>query len=174
MKHGAMAFVALLIAPGIASAQGFVGQVGRFYDDGGWTLYRVGMTRPFIGPLGLTYHGDYMTRAGDGEGAFAGVGLDVTAFRTGLRGPYGVVGLGGLGHMGVKLAHALGAHVVLFTTSPDKAEDARRLGADEVVISKNANEMGKHANSFDYILNSVAAPRARNMPARVTTNGGSR
>jgi cell wall-associated NlpC family hydrolase len=90
-----MALVALLIAPGSASAQGFVGQVGRFYDDGGWTLYRVGMTRPFIGPLGLTYHGDYMTRAGDGEGAFAGVGLDVTAFRTGLRGPYGVVGLGG-------------------------------------------------------------------------------
>ena len=70
----------------------------------------------------------------------------------------GIVGLGGLGHMGVKLAHALGAHVVLFTTSPDKAEDARRLGADEVVISKNANEMGKHATSFDFILNSVAAP----------------
>ncbi len=70
----------------------------------------------------------------------------------------GVVGLGGLGHMGVKLAHALGARVVLFTTSPGKADDARRLGADEVVISKNADEMAKHANSFDFILNTVAAP----------------
>jgi uncharacterized zinc-type alcohol dehydrogenase-like protein len=70
----------------------------------------------------------------------------------------GVVGLGGLGHMGVKLAHALGAHVVLFTTSPGKAEDARRLGADEVVISRNLEEMVKHANSFHFILNTVAAP----------------
>lgn len=70
----------------------------------------------------------------------------------------GVVGLGGLGHMAVKLAHALGAYVVLFTTSPDKAEDARRLGADEVVISRNAEEMGKHAGSFHFILNTVAAP----------------
>lgn len=69
----------------------------------------------------------------------------------------GIVGLGGLGHMGVKLAHAMGAHVVLFTTSPDKAVDAKRLGADEVVISKNADEMNKHANSFDFILNTVAA-----------------
>ena len=70
----------------------------------------------------------------------------------------GVVGLGGLGHMGVKLAHALGAHVVLFTTSPGKAEDARRLGADEVVVSKNAEEMAKHTGSFHLILNTVAAP----------------
>jgi len=70
----------------------------------------------------------------------------------------GVVGLGGLGHMGVKLAHALGAHVVLFTTSPGKAEDARRLGADEVVISKNPEEMARHAGSLHFILNTVAAP----------------
>ncbi len=69
----------------------------------------------------------------------------------------GVVGLGGLGHMGVKLAHAMGAHVVLFTTSPGKQEDARRLGADEVVISRNAGEMAKHANSFDLILDTVSA-----------------
>lgn len=68
----------------------------------------------------------------------------------------GIVGLGGLGHMGVKLAHAMGAYVVLFTTSPDKASDAKRLGADEVVISKNADEMEKHTNSFDFILNTVA------------------
>lgn len=69
----------------------------------------------------------------------------------------GVVGLGGLGHMGVKLAHALGAHVVVFTTSPGKKADALRLGADEVVISKDANEMQKHAGSFDFILDAVSA-----------------
>ncbi len=70
----------------------------------------------------------------------------------------GVVGLGGLGHMGVKFSHAFGAHTVLFTTSPGKAEDAKRLGADEVVISKNPDEMKRHLNSFDFILNTVAAP----------------
>jgi uncharacterized zinc-type alcohol dehydrogenase-like protein len=69
----------------------------------------------------------------------------------------GVVGLGGLGHMGVKFARAFGAHVVVFTTSPGKAEDARRLGAHEVVVSRNANEMQKHAGSFDFILDCVAA-----------------
>ena len=69
----------------------------------------------------------------------------------------GVVGLGGLGHMGVKFAHALGAHVVVFTTSPGKKEDALRLGADEVVVSRNANEMQKHAGSFDFILDAVSA-----------------
>ena len=68
----------------------------------------------------------------------------------------GVVGLGGLGHMGVKFAHALGAHVVVFTTSPHKKEDAFRLGADEVVISKNADEVQKHAGSFDFILDTVS------------------
>lgn len=70
----------------------------------------------------------------------------------------GVVGLGGLGHMGVKFARAFGAHVVVFTTSPGKTEDAFRLGADEVVISKNADEMKKHGGSFDFILDAVAAP----------------
>ena len=69
----------------------------------------------------------------------------------------GVVGLGGLGHMGVKFAHAFGAHVVVFTTSPDKTEDALRLGADEVVISRNTSEMQKHAGSFDFILDTVSA-----------------
>src|SRR5271165_6161956 len=69
----------------------------------------------------------------------------------------GVVGLGGLGHMAVKFAHALGAHVVVFTTSPNKKEDALRLGADEVVLSKNADEMARHAGSFDFILDAVAA-----------------
>ena len=69
----------------------------------------------------------------------------------------GVVGLGGLGHMGAKLAHAMGAHVVVFTTSPGKKADALRLGADEVVVSRNADEMQKHAGSFDFILDTVAA-----------------
>jgi uncharacterized zinc-type alcohol dehydrogenase-like protein len=69
----------------------------------------------------------------------------------------GVVGLGGLGHMAVKIAHALGAHVVVFTTSPGKKEDAFRLGADEVVISRNADEMKKHVASFDFILDAVSA-----------------
>jgi uncharacterized zinc-type alcohol dehydrogenase-like protein len=69
----------------------------------------------------------------------------------------GVVGLGGLGHMALKFAHALGAHVVAFTTSPNKKDDALKLGADEVVISRNADEMNKHFASFDFILDTVSA-----------------
>src|SRR4030088_3162064 len=69
----------------------------------------------------------------------------------------GIVGLGGLGHMGVKFAKALGAHVVLFTTSPGKTADATRLGAAEVIISKNDTEMQKHAGTFDFILDCVSA-----------------
>ena len=69
----------------------------------------------------------------------------------------GIVGIGGLGHMGVKLAHALGAHVVAFTTSESKRDAALELGADEVVVSRNPDEMAAHANSFDLILNTVAA-----------------
>ena len=69
----------------------------------------------------------------------------------------GIVGLGGLGHMAVKFANAFGAHVVLFTTSTNKAADALRLGAHEVVISKNENEMKRHHNSFDFILDAVSA-----------------
>lgn len=70
----------------------------------------------------------------------------------------GIVGLGGLGHMGVKIAHAMGAHVVLFTTSPGKIADGKRLGADEVCISTDPKQMAAHANQFDFILNTVAAP----------------
>lgn len=70
----------------------------------------------------------------------------------------GIVGIGGLGHMGIKLAHAMGAHVVAFTTSESKREDARALGADEVVVSRNPEEMAAHAKSFDLIVNTVAAP----------------
>jgi uncharacterized zinc-type alcohol dehydrogenase-like protein len=70
----------------------------------------------------------------------------------------GIVGLGGLGHMAVKLARAMGAHVVLFTTSPNKREDAMKLGAHEVVVSKDPEAMKEHHNSFDFILDTVAAP----------------
>lgn len=69
----------------------------------------------------------------------------------------GIVGLGGLGHMGVKLAHAMGAHVVLFTTSASKAGDAKKLGADEVVISKDAAAMEKEVGKYDFILDTVSA-----------------
>ena len=76
--------------------------------------------------------------------------------------PERVVLLGGLGHMGVKFAHAFGAHVVVFTTSISKKEDALRLGADEVVVSRNAAEMEKHLGSFDFILDTVSAPHDLN------------
>ena len=74
----------------------------------------------------------------------------------------GVVGLGGLGHMGLKFAHSFGAHVVQFTTSESKIEDAKKLGADEVVITKDPNALAKHAGSFDFILDCVSAPHNMN------------
>lgn len=70
----------------------------------------------------------------------------------------GVVGIGGLGHMAIKIAHAMGAHVVVFTTSEKKVQDAKNLGADEVVLYKNPSETKKFANSLDFIINTVAAP----------------
>ncbi len=79
-------------------------------------------------------------------------------WRVGPGQKVGIVGFGGLGHMGVKIAAALGAHVVLFTTSPDKRQDALRLGAKEVVISREPGEMNAHRGSFDFILDTVAAP----------------
>ncbi|MES2919968.1 MAG: NAD(P)-dependent alcohol dehydrogenase [Verrucomicrobiota bacterium] len=84
----------------------------------------------------------------------------------------GVVGLGGLGHMGVKFARAFGAHVVVFTTSPNKIEDALRLGAHEVVVSRNADEMAKHAGSFDFILDCVAAEHDINAYIQLLTRDG--
>ncbi len=69
----------------------------------------------------------------------------------------GVVGLGGLGHMAIKLAKAMSIHITLFTTSPEKVEDAKKLGADEVVLSKNKDEMEKMANKLDFIIDTVAA-----------------
>jgi uncharacterized zinc-type alcohol dehydrogenase-like protein len=85
----------------------------------------------------------------------------------------GVVGLGGLGHMGVKFAHALGAQTVVFTTSPGKKDDALRLGADEVVISKDANAMQKQAGSFDFILDAVAAEHDLNVYLQMLRRDGS-
>jgi uncharacterized zinc-type alcohol dehydrogenase-like protein len=74
----------------------------------------------------------------------------------------GIVGLGGLGHMGVKFAHAFGAHVVVFTTSPEKTADAMRLGADDVVVSQRPEEVHRHPSTFDLILDTVAAPHDLN------------
>ncbi|HLA80517.1 MAG TPA: NAD(P)-dependent alcohol dehydrogenase [Thermoleophilia bacterium] len=74
----------------------------------------------------------------------------------------GIVGLGGLGHMGVKFARSFGAHVVVFTTSPKKKEDAMRLGAHEFVVSRRDEEMKAHLDSFDFILDTVSAPHDLN------------
>ncbi|PQO45957.1 NAD(P)-dependent alcohol dehydrogenase [Blastopirellula marina] len=84
----------------------------------------------------------------------------------------GVVGLGGLGHMGVKLAHAMGAHVVVFSRSMSKQEDALRLGADEVVISTDANQMSKQAGTFDMILDTVSAEHDVNAYLNLLRRGG--
>src|SRR5207247_416752 len=95
------------------------------------------------------------------------VGSAVTKYKT-VR----VVGLGGLGHMAVKFARALGAHVVVLTHSPGKKEDARRLGADEVVVSRNADEMKKHEGSFDFILDAVSADHDINAYINLLGVGG--
>ena len=70
----------------------------------------------------------------------------------------GVIGLGGLGHMGVKFAHALGAKTVMITTSPSKAEDALKLGADDVLLSTDPTAMQAMANQFDFLLNTIPVP----------------
>jgi alcohol dehydrogenase (NADP+) len=84
----------------------------------------------------------------------------------------GIVGLGGLGHMGVKLAKAMGAHVVLFTTSAGKTADGLRLGAEEVVVSKNQSEMDKHVDSFDFILDTASAQHDLNAYLRLVKRDG--
>lgn len=78
-------------------------------------------------------------------------------WKVGKGSKVGVVGIGGLGHIAIKIAHAMGAHVVVFTTSPNKIEDAKKLGANEVVISKNSDEMKKHIKTLDFIIDTVAA-----------------
>jgi uncharacterized zinc-type alcohol dehydrogenase-like protein len=84
-------------------------------------------------------------------------------WKVGLGSKVGIVGLGGLGHMGLKFAHAFGAHVTLFTTSAGKEADAKRLGADEVVLSKDADAMAKLKGTFDFILDCVSAPHDINV-----------
>ncbi len=79
-------------------------------------------------------------------------------WKVGKDSKVGIIGLGGLGHMGLKFAHSFGAHVVQFTTSESKIEDAKKLGAHEVVVTKNPDEVAKHVNSFDFILDCVSAP----------------
>lgn len=78
-------------------------------------------------------------------------------WKVGKGSKVGVVGLGGLGHMAIKLAHAMGAHVILFTSSSGKVADGKKLGADDVVLTKNSEELKKHANSLDFIIDTVAA-----------------
>jgi uncharacterized zinc-type alcohol dehydrogenase-like protein len=125
---------------------------------------------------GVTYGGysrtivvdeDFVLRIPDGLDAAAAAPLlcaGITTYsplrhwKVGAGDRVGVVGLGGLGHMAIKLAHAMGAHVTLFTTSPGKRADALALGADEVVISKDAGAMAAKSNTLDYILDTVAAP----------------
>ena len=84
-------------------------------------------------------------------------------WRVGKGHKVGIVGLGGLGHMGLKLAHAMGAHVVLFTTSAHKVEDAKRLGAHEIVHTRDASQLEKHVNSFDLIMDTVSAEHDLNI-----------
>ena len=95
MRRLVACVLALAGSAGSLGAQSFEAQVGRFYDTDGWTLYRLGMSRPLVGPLGTSFHADYLSRVGGGDGGFAGIGLDLTAFKTGGQGPYVVLGLGG-------------------------------------------------------------------------------
>ncbi len=85
---------AVLPAGAPLAAQGIEGKIGRFYDDEGWTVYRLGLRRPLAGPIGTIVHGDYLQRVGDGDGGFAGLGFDVTAFQGGAPGPYVIAGVG--------------------------------------------------------------------------------
>ena len=129
-------------------------------DEPGWTLG--GYSRQIV------VHEHYVLRIRHPEAQLAVVApllcAGITTYsplRHWQAGPgkkVGIVGIGGLGHMGIKLAHAMGAHVVAFTTSDSKREAARALGADEVVVSRNTEEMTAHAKSFDLIVNTVAAP----------------
>ena len=85
-RAGFVIFIAsVVLSASPLAAQGLEGKIGRFYDDAGWTVYRLGLRRPLIGPLGTTLHGDYLERVG--EGGFAGLGFDVTAFQGSPVGP---------------------------------------------------------------------------------------
>jgi uncharacterized zinc-type alcohol dehydrogenase-like protein len=93
-------------------------------------------------------------------------------WKVGKSSKVGVMGLGGLGHMGLKFAHSFGAHVVQFTTSEGKIDDAKRLGADEVVVTKDTGALAKHVGSFDFILDCVSAPHDVNQYLRLLRRNG--
>ncbi|TLX53986.1 NAD(P)-dependent alcohol dehydrogenase [Stutzerimonas nosocomialis] len=129
-------------------------------DAPGWTLG--GYSQQIV------VHERYVLRIGHSQAQLAAVApllcAGITTYsplRHWNAGPgkkVGIVGIGGLGHMGIKLAHAMGAHVVAFTTSESKVADAKALGADDVVVSRDAAQMAAQAKSFDLIVNTVAAP----------------
>ncbi|HZW18794.1 MAG TPA: NAD(P)-dependent alcohol dehydrogenase [Luteimonas sp.] len=133
---------------------------GRTPDAPGWTLG--GYSQQIV------VHERYVLRIRHSEDQLAAVAPLLCAgittwsplrhWKVGPGSKVGVVGIGGLGHMGIKLAHAMGAHVVAFTTSESKREAAKALGADEVVVSRNDDEMKVHRKSLDFILDTVAAP----------------
>lgn len=91
----ALLAVSLALPAGLEAQHALEGQVGRFYDDAGWTVYRLGLRRPLGGPVALAVHGSYLARADDGDGGFAGLGTDLSLFRGGSEGPYVVAGVGG-------------------------------------------------------------------------------
>jgi uncharacterized zinc-type alcohol dehydrogenase-like protein len=132
---------------------------GRTADAPGWTLG--GYSQKIV------VHERYVLRVRHAKEQLAAVApllcAGITTYsplrhwRAGPGKKVGIVGIGGLGHMGIKLAHAMGAQVVAFTTSESKREAAKELGADEVVVSRNANEMAAHGRTFDFILDTVAA-----------------
>ncbi|WP_297914396.1 NAD(P)-dependent alcohol dehydrogenase [Thiomonas sp.] len=140
------------------------GMVGTYNgptsDEPGWTLG--GYSQHIV------VHERYVLRVRHPESQLAAVApllcAGITTYsplrhwKAGPGSKVGVVGIGGLGHMGIKIAHAMGAHVVAFTTSESKRAAARELGADEVVVSRNPEEMAAHAKSFDLIVDTVAAP----------------
>jgi uncharacterized zinc-type alcohol dehydrogenase-like protein len=140
------------------------GMVGTYNgptsDEPGWTLG--GYSQHIV------VHERYVLRVRHPESQLAAVApllcAGITTYsplrhwKAGPGSKVGVVGIGGLGHMGIKIAHAMGAHVVAFTTSESKRAAARELGADEVVVSRNPGEMAAHAKSFDLIVDTVAAP----------------
>jgi uncharacterized zinc-type alcohol dehydrogenase-like protein len=139
---------------------GFVGTYnGRTKDAPGYTLggysQRIVVDEKFV--LKIRHPEDQLAAVAPLLCAGITTYSPLRHWKVGPGSKVGVVGIGGLGHMGVKLAHAMGAHVVAFTTSDSKRQAALELGANEVVVSRNADEMKAHAVSFDFILNTVAA-----------------
>ena len=147
------------------------------YCDNGWTGTYMGVEKETGRPTNGGYSDkivvdqDFVLRIPDGMDLAAAAPLlcagittysPLTWWETGPGKRVGIVGIGGLGHMGVKLARAMGAEVTAFTTSPDKIEDAKRLGAHDVIVSRDADAMAGAAGRFDFILNTVAAPHDLN------------